>query len=373
MRSNSIVLCSALLLIGTGRSLAATVITETIPPPPQYTVTDLGSLGWVSAIGTGINATGDVSGYVWNEIRVRVRGHRSVRWAGTIGAYNESLGGSGFDSQGWDINDAGQVAGGSRIPIPGDLDPTDNPYHAVRWTNGIPTDLGTLGGTFSSARAINASGQVAGNASTTGDAASPAVVWTGTTATALGTLGGGSTTAYDINDLGQVAGNSTFPFSAILHAVRWTGTTPTDLGIGTANGINNAGQVVGTLGTHATIWTGTTPTDLGTLGGSISEGLDINSFGVAVGMSFTTGDLSNQPFISIDGMMYNLNNLLVPSPNFFSLEAVTGINDRGQIVGYGLVGSERHAVRLNPVAVPEPASMGLIVETGALFLLRRRA
>jgi probable HAF family extracellular repeat protein len=148
---------------------------------------------------------------------------------------------------------------------------------------------------------------------------------------------------------------------------------PTDLG-SARRGINNAGQVIGTMGNHATIWTGTTPTDLGTLGGSSSEGLDINSFGVVVGMANTTGNLSYEPFISIDGMMYNLNTLLVPNSNLFSLR-VTGINDRGQIVGYGNIGGGNHAVRLNPVTpVPEPAAGLLIVGSAAmLFLHRRRA
>jgi hypothetical protein len=120
MKASSLVLCSALLLIGTGRSLAATVITETIPPPPQYTVTDLGSLGWVSAIGTGINATGQVSGYVSNSVRVHINGHRAAKWTSTPGQiiFDLSGGGSfesyfGYDSQAHDINDPGQLAGAS--------------------------------------------------------------------------------------------------------------------------------------------------------------------------------------------------------------------------------------------------------------------
>ena len=378
MKASSFILCSGLLCVCKGTSLAASVITETVPPPPQYTVTDLGSLGWVAAIGTGINATGQISGYVSNSVRVHLTGYRAAKWTSTPGQIIFDLSGIGsfesyfgYDSQAHDINDAGQLAGASRIV--GAPNPSDNPYHAVRWNGVTPTDLGTLGGTESFGLAINASGQVAGYSQIAGNAAYRAVVWTGTTATALGTLGGTNSEAWDINDIGQVVGSSSLPDNVNRHAVRWTGTTPTDLGIGDARGINNAGQVIGTMGNHATIWTGTTPTDLGTLGGSSSEGLDINAFGVAVGMSFTTGNLSNEPFISIDGMMYNLNTLLAPNSNLFSLR-VTGINDRGQIVGYGNIGGGQHAVRLNPVTpVPEPATGLLMLGSAAMLFLRRRA
>ena len=50
-------------------------------------------------------------------------------------------------------------------------------------------DLGTLGGSFSQANAINASGQIVGSSGTTGTA-SRAFMWSGGKMTNLGTLGG---------------------------------------------------------------------------------------------------------------------------------------------------------------------------------------
>jgi hypothetical protein len=47
------------------------------------------------------------------------------------------------------------------------------------------------------------------------------------------------------------------------------------------------------------------------------------------------------------------------------------INDRGQIVGYGMVGDEQHAFVLT--LIPEPATLCLLILGAAWIGLRRRA
>ena len=73
---------------------------------------------------------------------------------------------------------------------------------------GTMRDLGTLpGGTFSAGNAVNASGEVAGTA-TTGGGAQHAFRWTPSGGLEdLGTLGGTNSSAQAINALGEVAGN----------------------------------------------------------------------------------------------------------------------------------------------------------------------
>ena len=79
----------------------------------------------------------------------------------------------------------------------------------------------------------------------------------------------------------------------------------------------------------------------------------INNNGQVVGLSYTTNE-TYRAFLYSDGAMVDLNTLL-PSGSGWTLIDAQGINDSGQIVGYGISPlGETNAFLLTPLALPPP-------------------
>jgi probable HAF family extracellular repeat protein len=166
---------------------------------------------------------------------------------------------------------------------------------AFLWSAGVGmADLAPFRGAHSSANDISDRGEIVGGGDT-GSGDLHAYVLAEGMSFDLGTLGGNESEAMAVNRLGQVAGHSRIGGGPIKHAffVPDPGTI-VDLGTlggatSIAHGVNDRGEVVGGSG-RAFLWTERAGmVDLGTLGGRTSCANDVNDDGYIVGVSETAG------------------------------------------------------------------------------------
>jgi len=348
----------------------------------HYKLTVLSTLGGQHGDAVGINNRAQVAGF--SELPQDTGGH-AVLWTKGVITDLGSVQGGPLSTTFTNPNERGDVSGMSNTPNP---DPNGEDFCffgtgliclGFLWHDGVMTPMPTLGGNNSLAYQVNNRGQVVGVAETPmTDSTCPAwgfpasyleakpVIWQDGSLQELPTISGDADgVGYGTNDRGQIVGstgacNQAFPFSG-LHAVLWPNGPNggvIDLGnlgattLNVAFYINNRGQVVGQAGTkcahsggcglpgdtafHAFLWQGGAMTDLGTLpGDAVSWANNINSKSQAVGTSFDA--LGNsRAFIWQDGVMTDLNRLIPADSNFFLAEAF-GINERGEIVGFGVL------------------------------------
>lgn len=165
------------------------------------------------------------------------------------------------DSAATAVNDKGQVVGISGLcsnAVGG-----ASAEHAVIWENGVPADMGNIGGqAWNTPVSINNRGVAVGFGNTSGDenaADSPtAFVWTkGNGMKPILPYGTDTNSvAFDINEKNQIVGQSANLNTFVFRAFLWQNGVmsdlnslviqPTSLDLTLAQGINDAGEIVGT-------------------------------------------------------------------------------------------------------------------------------
>jgi probable HAF family extracellular repeat protein len=161
-------------------------------------------------------------------------------------------------------------------------------------------DLGSFGGQFGEALAVNDNGMIVGYSYTAGDVSYPRpFAWTEATGMVdLGVLGSGNGAyAVALNNNNVVVGYSATVGNEVLRAFRWTA----------SDGL----------------------VDLGTLGGNDSYATAINDDGVIVGNNYTADGLGLQGFVlsNATGMM-----MALTGPTYSQLGKIT---DAGSVIGFG--------------------------------------
>lgn len=331
----------------------------------SYYVQNLGTLGGTESQATALNNARQVVGFSFTP--GNLASHAAL-FSGT-GSNNIDLGNLGGNtnatSEAYGINDSGLSVGYAVSP--------SGFIHATLFTGtgSNNVDLVNICGTSGSfARAINNSALIVGQSSDCSGDRATLFSNNGVGDSGLGGIGGGvAGSAYAINASGLIVGYGT-RFDAAQRAGLFKGTGNVDLGTlggfnSDAYGINDAGQIVGdalttnNIAFHATLFSGSGNNnfDMGTLGGLNSHAYSINKAGEIVGNSSTSTNTINHAFIYKNGIMQDLNGLVLPGSGASNIRLIdTGsrvpgraINDSGQIAAVGEIAGKTHGLLLTPV------------------------
>ena len=355
-----------------------------------YKVTDLGVLpSKEESVPAAINGQGLVTGTSSAE----TSGEAAFRYNPNIPVPMEDIGLSsrGVLSRGFGINNTGVVVGDSAFLA---ANTAASPVrHATLFGDGSRIDLGTLTKqTYSRANSINGFNQVVGFSGPALDTPkSRAFFWSKSTGMIdLGTLGGAYAQAFAINDSGFITGNSQLRSNDSQAGHAFLSPSPLEAGaigmrdLGTLGGpfsygmaINAKNHVVGYSAinkvdsrVHAFWFDGTGMKDLESLAPNSSKledqsvALGVNSSDRVVGYTYLPAISANtdpavQPgtshvrqvaFVWSQGTMTDLNKLIGTAAGMYHLNSAMAINDNGQIVATALstATGTRRAVLLTP-------------------------
>jgi uncharacterized membrane protein len=248
------------------------------------------------------------------------------------------------------LNESGVIVGYSSYWVSGGSGP-DRP---VVWTNGVIRDLLPTGYTMGRATDVNDNGTVVGWVVRASDNFIVPFTWTAAQGLrVLPTLAGQNNSgAMAINDLGIVAGYSgnaaVIWENGVIRVIRLASGW-----ISTAVDINSSGTVVaydestgGSQATQSFRWDATSGVQyLQTLNGSAGIVRAINDQGTMIGNGPTAGDPVDRPFVIEDGVTRELTSA-------FGRLTLTGLSEAGHITAYD--GTGRGILR-------DPAAAEMIV------------
>jgi probable HAF family extracellular repeat protein len=338
-----------LLVAAAFLSISIVLLIRFYNSPPHYKATVLSDFDSfrdkVYSHSNGINASGQVAGWCYERW-----GKRAVRWTDTTPEGLGKLFGEAdelSDSFGVVIEDSGDVKGLTKRFVGG----ARYDHYLVKWTGKIPAAIDNL--EFTS----NASGQKVGH-----EGVGVGVRRTRTTTEYLDGLGGKSINGYGINASGQIAGDASLRGDRITHAVRWSGTTAEDLG--TLGGDHSYGYAINISGD--------------VVGMSETKARDERQNAVQVAFLYMNGKMYDLEALLLPGS--GVTELIIGQDvKYNNYPAGNSINDRGQIAASGLVHGGRHALRLDPIGMSRSTRLLFLIGGIALsvviflFLLTRRS
>jgi surface-anchored protein len=361
------------------------VVPEPLLPQPAepddslvYKIVDLGTLGGGTSRAFRINEQGHMVGEAQ-----RADGS-SGAWLWTNGVMVDLGALGGTNSVAFGLNEQGQVVGRAQNAA--------GRMKAFTWdaVNGMveAPGLGGTGSFDSSLYAINDSGFAVGQARNLANQLQ-AFYWSNGVSTAVPLPGGSNSRAWDVNGAGQLSGWGRDASNAIV-GFRWSAAGGYEF-VGNlvpgadvfAVGINTNGHIAGAIQkdfghqpgssnppiSRAFFWDGASLRDLG-----LPEGYDgaagnyLNDQGWVAGVAYRF-NASGQPaedsaFLHKDGVNHELE-LLTPHGSGWHLQWAYDVNNRGEIVGWGL--KDGHAQRRAFLARPATRLKSGHTDIGVLF------
>jgi probable HAF family extracellular repeat protein len=292
--------------------------------------TNLGSVNGSTFWPRAINSLGDVTGGINSNAvsqPATLFSQGAAASIGTVQGFSQTVGTA--------INSSDEITGYAKN--------FSGPLEAALYRNGTWTDMGFLGTGWG----INDNGDIVGQYYPDSSSPSQAFLYSGGVLKTLGTLGGIGAIAYGVSPGGEVVGQSTITGNNISHAFSYSGSSMTDLGIISGEPSNNNSLAVA-----------------------------VNSSGEIVGEVYPTNSNSYTAFVYLNGQMFDLNSL-IPTNLGWNLMQATGVNDSGQIVGWGTLNGggagTYYNFLLTPTVLPEPSSAFIFLVFGVGTLGRFRS